>query len=130
MKCLDKGQENRLFGPHKPKTSEGFDISLLYKLLRNICKLPPPTNGWGKDPDPTDHSKQADYERVRILRNEYPGHAGKTAVDNRYFESNWKSLRDVLCRLRPDLQQTIDNAKKNPISAHDLEYYMEKMRNG
>lgn len=51
-----------------------FDIILLYMLLRHLALLPPPGNGWGKEPDPSDRSVSANTERIRLIRNKYVAH--------------------------------------------------------
>ena len=49
--------------------SEDFDITLLFRLLRTICNLTPPSTGWDAPPVTTDHSLTADLARIRYYRN-------------------------------------------------------------
>lgn len=49
-----------------------LDISLVYNLLRNVCKhIPSPTRGWGYDPPSDDVNLGADIERIRSIWNRY-----------------------------------------------------------
>lgn len=49
-----------------------LDMSLVYNLLRNVCKhISPPNRGWGYDPPPDDVSLGADIERIRSIWNNY-----------------------------------------------------------
>lgn len=46
-----------------------FDVDLLYKLIRHLCSLPRPTQGWGIEPGCTDIKISDDIERLRKFRN-------------------------------------------------------------
>lgn len=49
-----------------------LDMSLVYNLLRNVCKhISPPNRGWGYDPPSDDVSLGADIERIRSILNNY-----------------------------------------------------------
>lgn len=49
-----------------------LDISLVYNLLRNVCKhITSPTRGWGYDPPSDDVNLGADIERIRSIWNRY-----------------------------------------------------------
>ncbi|XP_071127898.1 uncharacterized protein [Mytilus edulis] len=49
----------------------GFDIPLMYTLIRNLKLVPQPTQGWDKnDPTPVELTVGDDVERIRRLRNE------------------------------------------------------------
>lgn len=51
---------------------QNLDISLLYNLLRNVCKkITPPKRGWGYEPSADDVSLGADIERIRLMWNRY-----------------------------------------------------------
>lgn len=55
-------------------TAEGysdFDVSLIYKVLRNLNIIPKPTKGWGHatDPESSETTVGDDIERVRRYRN-------------------------------------------------------------
>lgn len=74
---------------------DDFDISLLYTLLRNICNIPPHKNGWGKDPDVTDHCLSANIERIRIARNNCV-HSSKSSLSNSEFNDIWSTIRNAV----------------------------------
>ena len=49
-KVLNPTQWGNLYPSHSPVSSATFDITLLTVLLRNICGLSPPANGWDRLP--------------------------------------------------------------------------------
>ena len=77
--------------------STDFDINLLFKLLRNICGLAPPSTGWDALPGSTDHSLQAELVRVKYYRNTVYGHVDyKMEITDDEFPSLWKDISDAL----------------------------------
>lgn len=76
-----------------------FDISLLYVLLRNICRIKAHTNGWGSIPPLTDTSLSANIERIRLRRNTYYGHATDFSISNIDFEHIYKDLFSIVTSL-------------------------------
>lgn len=51
---------------------QNLDISLVYNLLRNVCKnVILPKRGWGYEPSADDVSLGADIERIRSMWNRY-----------------------------------------------------------
>ena len=93
-----------------------FDITLLYTLLRNLCcnlrnpaspDLPAPTQGWGKDPLPTDITLSDDIERIRILRNGVFAHLSQAKLSKTEYLHHWGQLKDVCirCTHNPRLQR-------------------------
>ncbi|XP_061195128.1 uncharacterized protein LOC133203347 [Saccostrea echinata] len=54
-------------------SSENFDVTMMYGMLRNLRKSRP-TKGWGKIPDACDTLLTDDVERIRFYRNKV-GHA-------------------------------------------------------
>lgn len=51
---------------------QNLDISLVYNLLKNVCKnVTPPKRGWGYEPSADDVSLGADIERIRSMWNRY-----------------------------------------------------------
>uniref|UniRef100_A0A8W8JTG4 DZIP3-like HEPN domain-containing protein n=1 Tax=Magallana gigas TaxID=29159 RepID=A0A8W8JTG4_MAGGI len=52
--------------------NQNLDISLVYNLLRNVCKnVTPPKRGWCYEPSDDDVSLGADIERIRLMWNRY-----------------------------------------------------------
>ena len=96
-------------GPGRYGKSTDFDISLLCKLLREICLLTPPATGWKDSPKITDQSLVADLVRVRIYRNEIYGHNHTMEVTDADFERLWMEISEVLLRIA----SSISSAKRD-----------------
>ncbi|XP_056018362.1 uncharacterized protein LOC130054066 [Ostrea edulis] len=77
-----------------------FDISLLYKLIRNLCQTLQPSQGWGQKPRKTDIKIGDDIERLRLFRNEMVGHAGSSYVPDGIFASKWSELENIFKRIQ------------------------------
>lgn len=80
-------------------TSNNFDITLLFLLLRNICNLIPPLTGWTNDPSPTDHTMAADLVRIKKYRNEIYAHKARMALSEHEFQYLWTETEAALIRL-------------------------------
>ncbi|KAJ8314010.1 hypothetical protein KUTeg_008571 [Tegillarca granosa] len=81
-------------------TSDFFDVSGLYKILRTVCQeLPPPTRGWGQMPLAADLTIADDIERINQLRNRIYGHTTTSYVTETDFEFYWKDIRRVVGRI-------------------------------
>ncbi|XP_062595362.1 uncharacterized protein LOC134256696 [Saccostrea cucullata] len=76
-----------------------FDVSLLYKLIQNLCKKVVTTKGWGKEPESGDNLIGDDIERLRRIRNEIYGHLKSSSIPDVMFESQWKELEDIMKRM-------------------------------
>lgn len=76
-----------------------FDVTLLYKLIRNLCPSLEPTQGWGEDPADTDIQIGDDIERLRIFRNNIVRHSSSEISDSD-FEIFLKELKSVLQRIQ------------------------------
>lgn len=50
-------------------SSADLDISIMYTIIRNVCQVQPPKNGWGKQPNDNDTDISDDIERIRHKRN-------------------------------------------------------------
>ena len=80
-------------------SSAGFDITLLMVLLRNICKLAPPSTGWDSLPHLADVSKQANIARLKYYRNTVYGHASQASVDDAAFNNCWQEISNAIVGL-------------------------------
>ena len=89
--------------------STDFDISLLCKLLREICSLPSPITGWDTLPYSTNHSLEADLVRIRIYRNEIYGHNHSMEITDADFKKLWEKISEALLRIAGG----ISSAKKD-----------------
>ncbi|XP_062575281.1 uncharacterized protein LOC134237194 isoform X2 [Saccostrea cucullata] len=96
-KICNGGQISNLFPGYGTVTSTDFDISLLYKIIRNTTKVRKPTKDWGGTPDATDIEPADDLERVRICRNSLCH--GPQSISDTEFEKRWKELKEVIQRL-------------------------------
>lgn len=79
-----------------------FDISILYILLRNICKIPRHKNGWGRDPQAGDNSIAACIERIRLQRNSMIAHS-TCMVEDTKFQDSWRQLRYCIVEIEKQL---------------------------
>ena len=107
-----------LYNPSGPGTygkSTDFDISLLCKLLREICNLTPPTTGWKDLPNITDHSLGADLVRIRIYRNKIYGHNHTMEVTDADLEKLWMEISEALLRIASNISNAKRDEWKNSI---------------
>ena len=107
--------------------STDFDITLLFRLLRTICKLIPPATGWDALPTSTDHSLAADLARIKCYRNSVYGHVHQQMeiTDDFKFLSLWREIKEALVRIaghvnpakRREWQEAIDKFLRDPLTA-------------
>ena len=110
-------------------SSNGFDITLLTVLLRNICSLSPPATGWDALPPVTDMSIEADIARVKYFRNTVYGHADQASVDDATFNIYWQDIRDPLVRLGgAHYGVAIDDLKTECMDPEIEDHYEELLR--
>ena len=101
-RVLTHPEWNCLYNPSGPGTygkSTDFDISLLCKLLREICSLTPPPTGWKDLPNITDHSLGADLARIRIYRNKIYGYNHTMEVTDADFMKLWIEISEAFLRI-------------------------------
>ena len=104
--------------------STDFDISLLCKLLREICNLPSPITGWDTLPSSTNHSLEADLVRIRIYRNEIYGHNHSMEITDADFKKLWEKISEALLRIaggvssakRDEWKKSIESFFHDPLS--------------
>ena len=109
--------------------SADFDITLLFRLLRTVCKLIPPAMGWDVLPANSDHSLAADLARIKYYRNSIYGHVNQNMkiTDDAQFLSLWKEISGALVRIagrisrekKTEWQKAIDNFLKDPLTEED-----------
>ncbi|XP_062587458.1 uncharacterized protein LOC134249123 isoform X2 [Saccostrea cucullata] len=79
-------------------TSSSFDITMMYKLLRNYQGKDLP--GWGKKPETEDINEVNDVERIRWYRNKIYHAVSETKVlEKDVFEKYWLDLSQAIERL-------------------------------
>ena len=108
--------------------SEDFDVTLLFRLLRNICNLTPPATGWDDLPMGTDHSLAADLARINCYRNSVYGHVSQNMeITDEEFLQLWQDIREALVGIagqisrakKHEWQKAIDNFLRDPLTAED-----------
>ena len=127
---LPKPQWDSLYpSPGVYGKSTDFDVTLLFRLLRTICGLTPPTTGWDALPVSTDHSLEADLARIKYHRNSVYGHVNQNMeiADDFQFLFLWSEISGALVRIAGQIspskkkkwQEAIDNFLKDPLTAED-----------
>lgn len=100
---LRPDQQNICFipPPGVPDYSK-FDITLLYTLIRNLCPLPCPAQGWGNRewPKATYTQISDDIERLRLFRNNYYAHAKSANISDNTFKDIWGNLKSAISRIQ------------------------------
>ena len=118
-RVLRTAQWDQLFPPGGvAPDSKTFDITLLFLLLTNICRLTPPLSGWHSKPPPSDTSCEANLARIKFYRNELYGHVTSTGVDTLTFNAFWLEISAVLVALGLD-QAEIDRLKAEHCGEED-----------
>lgn len=80
-----------------------MDISVIYIILRNICKIPDHKKGWGNAPLKGDTSLAACIERIRLQRNSLTGHSTNGMVEDVEFQNIWAELRNAIVDIEKQL---------------------------
>lgn len=99
-------QQRQLIYPIHGNTSlviKDLDFSVLYIILRNICKISPHLTGWGTNPLPSDKSIAACIDRIRQLRNLISGHSTNGRVEEIEFKNHWTELRNAIVEIEKQL---------------------------
>jgi hypothetical protein len=102
-------EKSLLYPPHSSTTScppirsKDLDLSLLYKILRNICNIPDHRAGWGNPPDSGDYCVSACIERIRLRRNDITGHSPDGRIDDAEFEDCWLELKKSVVEIEKDV---------------------------
>ena len=108
--------------------STDFDITLLFRLLKTICKLTPPATGWDALPASADHTLTADLARIKHYRNSVYGHVTQTMeITDDQFLSLWQEISGALVRIagqispekKKEWQNAIDDFCKDALTAED-----------
>lgn len=145
-KCPDllNGNINTKLNPHQKKKCglsssknpnySKFDISLLYKLIRNLCPQLQPKNNWGITPTINDTGVGDDIERIRELRNKCVGHIESAKLKNSKFYRLWDHAKQIIERLEmytkqhgcnPDYIQQFEKLERKDLT---FDEYMTQMK--
>ncbi|XP_062620832.1 uncharacterized protein LOC134282441 [Saccostrea cucullata] len=76
--------------------SKDLDISVIYIILRKICKLEKHRAGWGKHPKKDDKSVSAYIERIRFQKYSIIRHSRLVKVDDKDFQYHWEKIGEVI----------------------------------
>lgn len=98
LKLLPDQRKLCLIQPPRLPDYNKFDVALLYTLIRNLCCLPSPAQGWGERPKATDTEISDDIERLRLFRNNYYAHASSASISDAVFRDVWRNLKLVIKR--------------------------------
>ena len=127
FRVINISQWNLLFPPSgNPPDSKSFDVSLLTVLLRNICGFRAPATGWNTMPPDADRSLQANFTRIRLLRNEVYAHVRSTQMDAATFQNLWQTISQTLVDLKIPVNE-INDLKNCPLSPEE-EGYMQILK--
>ena len=120
-KVIKDEQMNLLFPPAgmAPTTSEKYDITLLFVLIRTICGVTPPASTGWNEPLSSDTSEVADLIRIKNYRNEI-FHRKSTEVDHSEFLTYWNKISEVLVRRGANAEDIV-KLQTGPI---DEDYYI------
>lgn len=119
-----------------PDYSE-FDVTLLYKLIRNLCPSLEPTNKWGNKPTEYNLCVGDDIERIRILRNKYFAHSALAEISDDEFKELWNDATRIIQRCQhfttsngcqSDYNQMLKDLGRNNLTFN--EYTSLKERSG
>lgn len=95
---LNPDQKNKCYYNSSPDYST-FDITLLYKLIRNLCPSLEPTQKWGNEPDSKYVKVGDDIERIRCLRNsELVAHSASAEISDDTFKNRWSYVKCIIQR--------------------------------
>ena len=68
-----------------------MDLSMLYIVIRSVCFIPKPTNGWGRKPETDDRSLAANIERIRISGIKVLNDSEE--INETDYQDIWRNLR-------------------------------------
>lgn len=115
--------------------STDFDITLIFRLLRTICNLTPPSGprGWDDLPNNSDHSLEADLVRIKYYRNEVYGHSKTMEITDTKFNDLWGKISEALMRIaaaishekKDEWKKSIDDFLVNALTPEEERYIEE-----
>ena len=86
LKNVSKKQLDLIFPSSKTETDiETWDITLLYTILRNVCKIP--TN------------EQTECDNLRMKRNDMYAHSRQANLTDSDFQTYWTDIRNIIINL-------------------------------
>lgn len=126
---LGKEEEKHIYPDTvgSPLTPEDLDLSIMFKILRFVVKIPTHKNDWGS-PEKRDRSIAACLDRIRLKRNQY-SHRPKAPIGDKEFKNSWRDLQYSVVELEKQFtggdlfKGAVDN-----LYALDLSKEQEKMK--
>ena len=112
---------------------DDMDISILYILLRNVCRIKAHNKGWGNDPEFADRSLSANIERLRQTRNNCVHY--EKGMSNTKFNQVWLEIRAAVVDLDKYLgignkyQVAVDFIRHDTMDLVRDKHYMDKLLN-
>ncbi|CAC5371900.1 unnamed protein product [Mytilus coruscus] len=92
--------EWKVIGTVNTKQYADFDVALMYKIIRNLNLVPPPTQGWDNHipPTSTETTIGDDVERIRRSRNDIV-HNVNTNISVVELNNRFSLFKDIASRL-------------------------------
>ena len=119
-------QWDKLFPPSgDPPDPNTFDLTLLHLLIREVCYLPAPLNGWHKMPPEDDESLEANITRIKFFRNDLC-HSVSTGIPNDGFEDKWNKIVSSLERIEIGVYRKNIERLKNDSIDHETRQLVEE----
>ncbi|XP_052072502.1 uncharacterized protein LOC127710593 [Mytilus californianus] len=112
-----------------------FDIPLMYKIIRNLKLVPPPTQGWDKQipPTSTEITIGDNIERIRRCRNDIM-HSGNTNISDVELANVFSLFMDIARRLEVYLNKpnreyvsAIEHAKTCCLDPETEQMYLRQL---
>lgn len=95
-----------------------FDISLLLKLILNLCK---------DKIQQEDESLGVDLLRLRDIRNEFIGHRADTELPETEYERTWANIKSILLRVVELVDSKSSDAIQQRIDKYETLHLQEKV---
>ena len=133
-KALTKSDMEKLYLPGGGfGTSEDLDVTLLFKLLKSICRLACPFSGWDKLPDPAHQGPTDDLARIKFYRNQTYAHVKEMKLEDAEFQQIWNELSSAMIRLAKcmssakerEWKNIIDSYSSGPLTSKEEDYVEE-----
>lgn len=93
-----KAQQRSLRKLRTGRSFDLLDITLMYKLMRELSLIHTPSKGWGQHPNSSDLTIADDIERIRIFRNTFVHRTG-IKMDQNTFEKYFLQFRNISHRI-------------------------------
>ncbi|XP_056000020.1 uncharacterized protein LOC130046538 isoform X5 [Ostrea edulis] len=136
-KIMNAQQKEQIYPSSGTSTlaSKDLDISVLYILLRNICKIPKHQNGWGNPPPDADTCLAACIERIRNQRNLIYVHTAIGEIEDTRFRYHWDELKNSILEIEKQLiggdmyERRVDELLSCDLNPSRAEKYETKFKN-